>query len=266
MSKKAAPTADKAESNQNLTRGLAVIECLSDFPNGCPLAKISELTGINKSTAHRLLQSLADLGYVTPAPSPGSYRLTGKFIAIGYKTYSALNIIHVAAPHLEQLNLDTGETVNLGAREGNGAIIVYKLEPTVGALRTRGYLGQRILLYCSGIGKVFLAFSPEGYLDKYWEAESGSIQRLTSNTIISKNVMRHELARIREEKIAYDREENELGICCIAAPIFGIHNRVDYSVSVAMPLARADDKVKMRVAKRLDRAAQTISKEIGGLL
>ena len=57
-----------------------------------------------------------------PAPAAGSYRLTTKFIAVGQKALSSLNIIHVAAPHLESLNIATGETVNFSSREDDHAI------------------------------------------------------------------------------------------------------------------------------------------------
>lgn len=254
----------KNDGNQSLARGLSLIEFLSDYPNGCPLAKIAQETGLNKSTSHRLLNSLRALGYVTNAPSPGSYRLTSKFISVGYKVYSSLNIIHISAPHMERLNLDSGDTVNLSAREGNSAILIYKLEPTTGMLKTRSYIGQRLSLYCSGMGKILLAFSPEPYLEKYWEEESASIIRYTSNTIVSINAMRHELVRIRDEKVSIDREENEIGICCIAAPIFGIHNRVDYSLSISLPTTRLDDERKIKLARDVLETANIISRENGG--
>lgn len=121
---------EKPAGSQSLFRGLMLIEILSNYPNGCPLAHLSELAGLNKSTVHRLLQGLQSCGYVTPAPAAGSYRLTTKFIAVGQKALSSLNIIHVAAPHLEALNLATGETVNFSSREDDHAILIYKLEPT----------------------------------------------------------------------------------------------------------------------------------------
>ena len=109
---------ERPAGSQSLFRGLMLIEILSNYPNGCPLAHLSELAGLNKSTVHRLLQGLQSCGYVTPAPAAGSYRLTTKFIAVGQKALSSLNIIHVAAPHLEALNIATGETVNFSSRNG----------------------------------------------------------------------------------------------------------------------------------------------------
>lgn len=117
---------ERPAGSQSLFRGLMLIEILSNYPNGCPLAHLSELAGLNKSTVHRLLQGLQSCGYVTPAPAAGSYRLTTKFIAVGQKALSSLNIIHVAAPHLESLNIATGETVNFSSREDDHAILIYK--------------------------------------------------------------------------------------------------------------------------------------------
>lgn len=130
------------QGSQSLFKALQLIEILSNYPNGCPLAHLAEQADMNKSTVHRLLQGLHAAGYVTPAPASGSYRLTTKFISVGQKALSSLNIIHVAAGHLETLNLTTCETVNFSSREDDHVILIYKLEPTTGMMRTRAYIGQ----------------------------------------------------------------------------------------------------------------------------
>lgn len=254
----------KIDGSQSLSRGIFLIEFLSDFPNGCTLQKIAEMTDLNKSTAHRLLSCLQSLGYVTPTHTPGSYRITSRFAAVGNKAIASLNIIGVAAPYLERLNLETGDTVNFSIRENDHCVLIYKLEPTTGLLRTRSYVGQRQEMYCSGMGKQYLAFSPEGYLEKYWEGNKERFVRFTSTTIVDINVMRHELARVREEKVSYDREENELGVGCIAAPIFDLKGRVDYAVSVSIPTNRMNEERRLQLADLVKATAQEISRELGG--
>ena len=69
---------EKSLGNQALIRGLRLLDILSNYPNGCPLAKLAELANLNKSTAHRLLQGLQNEGYVKPANAAGGYRLTKK--------------------------------------------------------------------------------------------------------------------------------------------------------------------------------------------
>ncbi|WP_447870577.1 IclR family transcriptional regulator [Serratia fonticola] len=254
---------DKPLGSQSLFRGLQLIEILSNFPNGCPLAHLSELAEMNKSTVHRLLQGLHTSGYVTQAPSPGSYRLTTKFISIGQKALSSLNIIHVAAPHLEQLNLEVGETVNFSSREDDHVILIYKLEPTTGMMRTRAYIGQHMPLYCSAMGKIFMAYGKSDYPDHYWQTHQQEIQVLTRNTITELPKMYEELADIRKQGVAMDREENELGVSCIAAPVFDIQQRVPYSVSVSLPTAKLQQVGVESLIKPLLETTRRISQELG---
>lgn len=261
-----APGQEPPAGSQSLLRGLQLVEILSNFPNGCPLAKLSELAGLNKSTTHRLLQGLESAGYVTRAPSPGSYRLTTKFVAIGQKTLSSLNIIHVAAPHLEALNLDVGETINFSTREDDHAIMIYKLEPTVGMIRTRTYIGQHLPLFCSAMGKIFLAHDKPANFEAYWQSHRSGIVKLTANTIVDHADMLHELAAIRADNYALDREENELGVSCVAAPVFDIQGRVPYAASISLSTARLEKIGLASLLSPLKETARRISAELGAQL
>ncbi|WJY15611.1 IclR family transcriptional regulator [Pectobacteriaceae bacterium CE90] len=268
MREKAIDEDDKTEKplgSQSLFRGLQLIEILSDYPNGCPLAQIAAQSGMNKSTVHRLLQGLAGCGYVVPARLPGCYRLTTKFISIGQKALSSLNVLHIAAPHLEKLNLDVGETINFSSREDDHVILIYKLEPTTGMMRTRAYIGQHMPLYCSAMGKVFMAYGRADYPVEYWRSHKNEIRQLTPNTITSLTQMRKELTDIRQQGLAMDREENELGVSCISAPVFDIHRRVPYAVSISLSTARLQQMGIAALAKPILYTAQCISQELGYL-
>lgn len=254
---------DQPAGTQSLFRGLQLIEILSNYPNGCPLANLAELSGMNKSTVHRLLQGLHSSGYVTQAPSPGRYRLTTKFISVGQKALSSLNIIHVAATHLEKLNLEVGETVNFSSREDDHVILIYKLEPTTGTLRTRSYIGQQMPLYCSAMGKIFMAWDGEEYPAHYWETHQHTIQQLTKNTITTLPEMLEELKIIRKLQTAMDREESELGISCIAAPVFDIQQRVPFAVSVSLLTAKLEQIGIKKLMPPVVATAKAISTELG---
>ena len=234
---------ERPAGSQSLFRGLMLIEILSNYPNGCPLAHLSELAGLNKSTVHRLLQGLQSCGYVTTAPAAGSYRLTTKFIAVGQKALSSLNIIHIAAPHLEALNIATGETINFSSREDDHAILIYKLEPTTGMLRTRAYIGQHMPLYCSAMGKIYMAFGHPDYVKSYWKSHQHEIQPLTRNTITELPAM--------------------FGVSCIAVPVFDIHGRVPYAVSISLSTSRLKQVGEKNLLKPLRETAQAISNELG---
>ncbi|MDI2091237.1 IclR family transcriptional regulator [Commensalibacter oyaizuii] len=263
--KKKDTTHDKTfpAGSQSLFRGLQILEILSNYPNGCPLAYLSEQAELNKSTVHRLLQGLQSCGYVTPAPTAGSYRLTTKLVAIGQKTLSSLNIIHIAAPHLAELNIVTRETINFSMREKDYAVLIYKLEPTMGMLRTRAYIGQHLTLYCSAMGKIYLAFGPSDYVKSYWQQHQHKIQKLTPNTITNLDKMYEELDQIRQLKMARDQEENELGVSCIAVPVFNIQNKVLYSISISLSTSRLRQIGEKWLLNKLKHTADIISQELG---
>ncbi len=254
---------EKPMGSQSLFRGLQLIELLSNYPNGCPLAHLAELAKMNKSTVHRLLQGLQTCGYVTTAPAAGSYRLTTKFIAIGHKSLSSLNVLHVAAPHLETLNLITGETVNFSSREDDHAILIYKLEPTTGMMRTRAYIGQHMPLYCSAMGKIYMAFGHQEYIKQYWENHQNDIQQLTQNTITDIQQMYQELEQIRTTNMAMDREENELGVSCVAVPVFDIYQRVSNAVSISLSTAKLNQIGQEYLIEKVKETAKAISLELG---
>ncbi|OOF66344.1 IclR family transcriptional regulator [Rodentibacter sp. Ppn85] len=255
---------EKPSGNQSLIRGLRVLEILSNFPNGCPLAKLAEIAELNKSTVHRLLQGLQSEEYVQTANSNGSYRLTTKCLNLGHKVLSSLNIIHIAAPHLEKLNLTLGETVNFSKREGERAIMIYKLEPTMGMIRTRAYIGQHLQLYCSAMGKIYLAYDKKNnYLDEYWSSHQDVIRKLTHNTVTELEEMRKELADIRRKQYAMDKEENELGVVCLACPIFDFNGNVDYSVSVSMSVYKLQELGIRFFLGEVAQTARDISSELG---
>ena len=254
---------DSPTGTQSLIRGLQLMELLSAYPNGCPLARVAEEAGMSKSTTHRLLQGLQKAGYVTPAPTPGSYRLTAKCVAIGQRAFSSLNIIHVAAAHLESLNLEIGETVNLSALENDKAVMIYKLEPTHGMIRTRSYIGQHSSLYCSAMGKIYLAHNYQGKIENYWARHQDDIQAWTSHTVTDISSMKIEMQTILSQGFAVDREENELGICCVAAPVTDVLKRVDHAISVSLTTAKLKKLGGKPLAQLVMQCAQAISKELG---
>ena len=176
---------------------------------------------------------------MTTAPAAGSYRLTTKFIAVGQKALSSVNIIHIAAPHLEALNIDTGETINFSSREDDHAILIYKLEPTTGMLRTNAYIGQHMPLYCSAMGKIYMAFG---------HADCGVLLGESSESDSAVNPQYHyrKAAAMYDERGANPRKrygdgsgrKTSWGVSCIAVPVFDIHGQVPYSVSISLSTSR----------------------------
>lgn len=105
-----AGAADKKPGfTRSLTKALAILETLADRPDGAALARIAERTGLNKSTAYRMLQTMQNIGYVEPGSAPGSYRLSFRIVAMGQKLIHGTNIIQIALPELKAVNEELGE-------------------------------------------------------------------------------------------------------------------------------------------------------------
>ena len=257
---------ESPSGTQSLLRGLQLMELLSNYANGCPLAKLAEEAGMSKSTTHRLLQGLQRAGYVTPAPTYGSYRLTSKCVAIGQKALSSLNVIHVSAGHLEALNLDCGETVNFSTMERGRVILIYKLDPVRGMIRTRAYIGQSMPFHCSAMGKLFLAYNRQEDIKDIWEAHREEVIAHTPNTIADWAGMEKEIGEIKKCGYAMDREEHELGVSCVAAPIFDVNGRMPYSVSVSLSSAKFKLIGEKSLVGKVKETARRISEELGGNL
>ncbi len=130
-------------------------------------------------------------------------------------------------------------------------------------MRTRAYIGQRLELYCSAMGKIFMAYEKRHILDDYWEKNQTNITKLTANTIVTLSAMELELNKIRELGYAVDNEENETGVTCLACPIFDINSNVIYSVSISLSTARLNQIGKDILLMHLKQTAQSISKELG---
>ena len=255
---------EKSSGNQSLIRGLHLLDILSQFPNGCPLAKLTELSGLNKSTVHRLLQGLQQAGFVKVANSLGSYRLTTKCLGIGQKILSSLNIVNLAAPYLEKINLSLGETVNFSKREDDYSVLIYKLEPTTGMMKTRAYIGQHQQFFCSAMGKIYLAYEKNPhYLQDYWIKKKEKILPLTANTITEISLMQKEITEILKNGFALDKEESELGVMCVAVPVFSQSGKVEHAISVSLSTPRFNQIGITTLVAQIKEAAIFISKELG---
>ena len=108
-----------------------------------------------------------------------------------------------------------------------------------------------------------MAFGQEDYVRHYWENHQDEIRQLTCNTITGLPAMYDELAQIRECKMAMDREENELGVSCVAVPVFDIHGRVPYAISISLSTSRLKQVGEQNLLKPLRETALAISNELG---
>ena len=206
------------------------------FDATSPTLTLSQLTdrcGLPKSTVHRMADQLVDLRWLERAPT--GYRLGIRFFEIGGLVAARNHLRERALPWLTDLQTTTGCAVHLGLLEGNDVVILEKVwGHGTATLPTR--VGGRMPAYCTAAGKALLAFAGESRIE---EAIAGGLTARTGHTIVVPDVLRAELARVREGGWALETEENVRGLACVAAPIRGA-GRAVAAVSVSGPVERIE--------------------------
>ncbi len=222
-------------TSQSLERGLAI---LSSFDSDRPLIGVSELSrelSLSRSTAHRYIATLAQLGYLQQDPQSKRYRLGPKVLDLGFSAINAMDLREVAAPHLRLLSDETGYTINLAILDGTDVVYIERCRtarPGQREIDLNLHVGARLPAYCTAMGKAILAFVPEDRREEI----IGRIDFTPRgpNTLTDPQEFREELARIRIEGVAVNDEELAYGLRSIAAPINSQSGEVVAALNLAV--------------------------------
>ena len=241
-------------------RIFSAIECLAqNGPMG--LLELSKELNLNKTTVHRILNSLICMDYARQDPESLKYSLTFKFCGISNQILAQNNMIDLARPYLKELAEQTGETVHLVEIDGRQAVYIDKVEASRGSVRLVSMVGKSIPLYCSGVGKAMLADMSDDRIKSIWDASN--IRKLTEYTITDFAQFMKLIAQIRTNGYALDNEENELGVRCIAVSLRNYKGSPNYAISVSAPKDRMSDERIAEIRKLILVTKENIQKEMG---
>lgn len=217
---------------------------------------MAEYLGINRSSTHRLLVTLERHGYVAQDPNTDKYQLGMRVFEAGAVVLNQMSFRAAARPHIEYLARETGEVVHLAVENGNQCVYIDKVEG-IQHIPMGSQLGWRRPLYCTGIGKALLANLPDQRIEQY--LKDTKLLPLTPQTITDTNALRAELIRIRATGIAYDREEIEQSLSCVAAVVRGTNGQLVGAISVAGPTTRMNEEEVKRIKQLVLGAAELVS-------
>ncbi len=244
---------------QSVDRALVILETLSLHPKGLGVGEISERTGLHKSTAHRLLATLVDKGYVKQNKY-NNYQLTLRLFELGSKLVEELDVLEVARPYLNQILDAVNEVVHLVVLEDDGIVYVDKVEPDK-TIRMHSRIGIRRPLYCTAVGKAILSTMEEEDVGKIWG--QSDIKELTEYTIIDLDDMKEELEKVRAKGYATDEQENEIGVRCIAIPLLDYTKKAWGAISISGPVERMTDEAFEEIIPVLIPIGNQIRTELG---
>ncbi|ABL72983.1 IclR family transcriptional regulator (plasmid) [Paracoccus denitrificans] len=246
---------------QSLSRVFTVLEAVR---SGCAdLASIGRHVGTGRSTTHRLVSFLVQHSYLRHIDGRG-YVLGPALISLGSAALEQMPLTSCARPHIEQLAHETGDSIHLSIREGDNIIYVDKIPGTKG-LEMRSRIGLQKPMATTGTGKVQLFDLPEQeWLRLYELARADALaNEMTPTGFLEWDVFRAKLAEFRDKGFAIEREENEVGICCVAAPIRDARGKVVAGVSVASSVHYMSEERLGTLVAPVMRCAEAISAELG---
>jgi IclR family transcriptional regulator, acetate operon repressor len=215
------------------------------------LARLSRETGMNKATALRYLSVLESRGVAER--SNGGWSLGLALFELGAHVPVRSIVVERVRPFLERLARETGESANLACLAGASAIYLDRAEADR-SLRMRSAPGDRLPLYCTGVGKAILSLIPEERARTI--LGEGPLPRINERTITDPEAVLSDVAKVRELGYGLDREEYETGLTCMAKPLRLPGSDFAGAISVSGPTPRIlDPSSRDRFLQILSRAA-----------
>jgi len=231
------------QSRDNAPRGgdgtvgkaLDVLDQVAGYGRPVRFAEVLADSPHPKATLYRLLQTLSSTGMLHYDEEAQTYTLGLRLVRLAHVAWRQSSLAPLARPFLDALSADVGETIHLAQLSEGQVLYVDKRNATrpIEMYSAAGKVGPG---YCTGVGKAMIAHLPPGEQDAAIDRQS--FHGYTPHTFTDGDSFRAELAAIREAGIAFDREEHEPGIICIAAPILTETGRVLGALSITSSLQR----------------------------
>jgi DNA-binding IclR family transcriptional regulator len=205
----------KSSDESYLRRVSSVLGAFRAEDDSVSTAELARRTGLPKSTVHRIAVALADESLLERHGA--EMRLGLRLFEIGLRVPRQRVLRDAALPYMSDLREATRQTIHLAVLEGNEVVYVEILgSPGGPVLPSR--TGGRLPAHVTGVGKAILAFSPPEVTRAVLD---GELARVSERSVVAPGLLAKELARVRREGVAYDKEESGHGIVCAAGPIFG---------------------------------------------
>ncbi|GFE49833.1 IclR family transcriptional regulator [Roseobacter cerasinus] len=239
-------------------KALDVLDQVAAYGQPVRFATLLAESDFPKATLYRFLQTLTNQGMLEYDPERQTYALGVRLVRLAHAAWTQSSLAPLARPFLDKLSAETGQTVHLAQLDNAQVLYVDKRNAAqpVEMFSDAGKVGPA---YCTGVGKAMLAFLPEEHLERVIAQQS--FHRFTAHTYTTPEALCAELAAIRSRGYAFDREEHEPGIICIAHPILTATGRVLGAMSITGALQATDLEQLERWAPRLQRTAEAIAQE-----
>ncbi len=246
---------DRGHSVSSVSKALEILDIVGLGTGETGLSDIAEAAGLPRPTAHRLVRTLVNSGYLRQQPNR-RYTLAPRLIPLGHAASAVFGTWSTQV--LTDLVDDLGETANLVVLDGDQITYVGQA-PSPHAMRMYTELGRRVCAHSRGVGKALLAQLPDQTVRAL--LERAGMAAVTPLTITDPATMLQELAQVRADGYATDRGEQEVGVNCVAVPVRVPANTTLMALSIAGPETRMTRELMDRAVPLLLEAADVLSSQ-----
>lgn len=225
---------DNKNLNQSIIKAFILLDAFTNDKKEWGVRELAYKTGYNKSTVHRLLSTLVSLNVIHQNENE-KYRLGSKLFELGNRVSLYQSLITITNQPIKNVALEIQETVLLGTLKDHQVFYINKADSLQG-LKISTSIGSYQPIHATASGKLLLAFSSSEMQNDYFK--NNTLNSFTQNTINKKNELKNSLQTIQNQKYALDLEEFELGLICIAIPIFNKKGNIIASLSASGPSSR----------------------------
>jgi DNA-binding IclR family transcriptional regulator len=239
---------------QSLARGLTILDRFVHADRSLSITELAGDLNIDKSTVSRLVKTLVNYGYVQSESGSRRYVLGRQAHLIGWQLYNRIPVREVAHPYVSALAEQIGEAAHTAVAFGGKALMIDDVEAEGSMLRVVGQTGRMIPLHCTAVGKGLLAFAELPLPDE--------LSRWTERTIVTPEQLQQHLETVRAQGYAFDDEEYEPGIRCLAAPVFNFMGLAIAVIGVSGPTVRVTQERVPELAKVVMDTAEKLSDKL----
>jgi DNA-binding IclR family transcriptional regulator len=251
-----------ADTNKSLTalRALRVLEALGDAGQPVAVSTVAEAIGADRSTAYRMLMTLADAGYVTRDATGKLYRLGYKLLSLSRSILNGDETSALILAAIQKLSAETGETVHYCVLDRDATVLVMRAKGTQ-LVSVDFQIGDRSPLHCTSIGKLLLAYQDAAMAERII---ARGLPQSARNTITDSEKFRAELRKVRAQGYAYDDLEFHDDMRCVAVPVVDKSGAVLSGISLSGPRSRYTMPTLARLKDLSLSAANELSRTLGG--
>ncbi len=249
---------------QTVSNALRLLESFRDDEE-LGVTELSKRLELHKNNVFRLLATLEERGYIEQCGKTDRYRLGPRCLELGRAFAKTRSLLRHARAVLESLAEDVGETAHL-ANLQELEVLHLDSQPGTGLVVAGERVGQRLPAHCTALGKVLLGMGTRELRERFDRsvAQSDGLAGRTAFSITDRDKFFEHLRGVASEEIAIDFEECELGLACIAAPVFDASGLVVAALSVSGPSVRLTESVlRTDLAGPLRAAAEELSRRLG---